>query len=201
MRPVLWIVLSTLFALSGRVWAQPLVAVDSLPDVEGVQGDAEVFEGAIFGVDVVVEDVANLNGFQFTLVFDPSVVDPLDLADGGFLLDPLVEVDRTLGAVSVSFAEVTSQPVGASGSGVLAALTFEALAVGSSGLDLVESADPTETLILSAPFGTAICGDPGGTACRVSNAVVTVPEPGGLLSFCAAALVVALRRTTSSLEA
>ncbi len=194
--------LLTTLVLPASAGALPLVAVDADPLTAGVQPSASVSQGASFDVDLFVDLGAEpLNGFQFTLEFDPTVLAALDVVDGGFLLDPVFEVEKQVGALSVSFAEATLLPAGATGSGVLATLSFEALAAGSSALDLVVSNDPTETLILSAPFGAPICGVPGGRACDVSDGSITVvgdgstpiPEPRAALLFLLGFAIAALR--------
>jgi len=194
--------------LPASAWAVPLVTVDADPGAVGAQPAFEIGLGEIFDIDIRVEDVTDLNGFQFTLAYDPAVLVALDVTDGGFLLAPTFELDKTLGAVSVSFSEITLSDAGASGAGVLARLSFQAVGLGSSALDLVESADIAQTLILTAAFGEPICGAPGSPGCTIFDGAVRVveagspaiPEPSALTLFIAGSGLVglSLRRAHAS---
>jgi len=193
------LILLTALVLSGAATAAPIVSVDADPDAAGTQPSASVLLGSTFEVDIFVEDVASLNGYQLTLAYDDAVLTALDVESGGFLPTPVFEFE-SLGMVSVFFAEASVLP--ASGQGVLASIRFEATALGTSVLDLVESNDPTTTLILAAPLGNPICGNPGDTPCDVFDGAVTVvdavdppttviPEPSSALLFLCGAGIVA----------
>jgi hypothetical protein len=190
--------------LPGAALAVPVVSIDTDPGAVGAQPASTVELGSTLEVDILIDDVTDLNGFQLTLAYDPLVLTALDVTDGGFLPDPVFVLDQTVGAMTVSFAEVSGFGLTSSGSGVLATLGFEASALGTSALDLIVSADPTRTLILTAPFGQPICGVPGAPACGLANGAISVveagpppgapvPEPTGAALFAAGALIVGLR--------
>lgn len=107
-----------------------------------VQPPSQVTEtGAQFTVDVVVDQVVNLGAYEFTLAFDPAVVSFVGVARGPFLgstgrsvncLGPYPED----GAVRFACVTLGAEPDGPSGTGLLATVTFSALAAGASVLDL-----------------------------------------------------------------
>jgi hypothetical protein len=195
--------LLVVLVLPATALAIPLVSVDTDPSTGGVQSSLDFEVGDSFEVDILIEDVDDLNGFQFTLEYDANVVTALDVTGGGFLPEPNLVLDATLGLVTVSYSEVALFGATNSGSGVLATIGFEALELGTSGLVLLVSSDLAETLILSAPFGQPICGSPGSPDCLTSNGSISViearqpggvvPEPSGAALFAAGTLVVGLR--------
>ena len=78
--------LSTLLAASSQ--AIPEVAVDVDPSAPGIQAIRDVLLGPSLTVDVAISgvEVGNpLNGFEFDLNFDPSVLAPTLVIDGGVL--------------------------------------------------------------------------------------------------------------------
>ncbi|MDJ0847587.1 MAG: cohesin domain-containing protein [Myxococcota bacterium] len=190
------LVLLAALLLPASASAVPMVSMDTDPDASGVQASSTVLLGSTFEVDAVVDvDADELSGFQIMIGYDPAVLGALDVVDGGFLLEPVFEVVKDVGALRVSFAEVTIGSTGATGSGVLATLSFEALGLGTSPLDIIESGDPTETVILSAPFGVPLCGVPGQVACDVGDGSITVvPEPRAAMLLMLGVVSLALRQ-------
>lgn len=163
-------VLAVLAGLIASVSASaiPVVSVDADPATSGIQAFAAVPGGVAFDIDVVVTGVeasAPLNAFEFDLMFNSLILDALSVADGGFLLDPVFILQEEVGMVSVEFAEATLAPVGASGDGVLAKITFDPISLGTSDLDL-------ENVLLSEPFGIPI---PAGTP--EDGEILVTPEP------------------------
>jgi len=168
MRIRLLAVLVTAAFLAGQAGAALVVAVDVDPATAGVQSSRDVGLSGTFEVDVIVlgiEAPNSLNAFEFDLLFDPTFVEAVSIMDGGFLLDDVFEVQSTIGASSVEFAEVTLGAMGASGGGVLATIVFAPVSLGTSTLDL-------GVVILSAPLGLEIATD------SIDDATVSVvPEP------------------------
>ena len=171
--------------------AVPLVSVDVDPATPGVQTTTSVTNGGSLTVDIViggVEDAAPLNGFEFDLLFNPSLLAATGVVEGGFLLDPVfvapppgTQIDNSAG--SVEMAAATLLPIGASGSGVLASIGFDTLAVGTSVLDL-------DNVLLSAPFGVPIEFEGLQDGSVEITPGTAVPEPlipallaGGLLAL------------------
>jgi hypothetical protein len=93
-------------------------------------------------VDLTVEDVANLASFQTELIYDPAIVNATAAALGAFLsrtgrtvapVGPII--DNSTGKVTFGGFSLGTQP-GASGSGTLAAITFQPKSVGVTALRL-----------------------------------------------------------------
>lgn len=123
----------------------------------------EVTTGSQFTVRVMVDDVANLGSYEFTLQFDPSVVTYESVANGDFLgstgrsvFCPAPIADGWL----LRFGCVTTGVgiPGASGSGQLAQVVFRAAAPGTIRLDLsaVALADPLGATINAAVGGGSV---------------------------------------------
>lgn len=97
-----------------------------------------------FKIDVNVANVSGLQGFDFCLFYDTTILDALDVKEGPFMRDVGLTVvvkseiddcyEPTLGRVW--FAVVLLGNVCVNGSGTLASITFNATAPGESLLDL-----------------------------------------------------------------
>ena len=120
-----------------------MLSVDMDPSASGIQSCRSVSVGDTFDVAVVIEDVANLMGFQFDFLYDPALVNVrggdvnLFLASppGASILDlsdPLPDSDglHVVGAMNVG------PPPDANGSGVLARLTLSPVGAGAESLAL-----------------------------------------------------------------
>lgn len=154
----------------------PIVSVDVDTAAAGVQSQREVVDGDAFTVAVLVADVAEsnpLNAAEFDIGFDSSMLNPSQVVTGGFLVQPTILVESDLTPPDVNFAEATLGSDAVSGTGVLATVSFQSLAVGTTTLDLND-------VILSAPFGEEI------SISAANDATLTiVPEPsvGALVGF------------------
>ncbi len=93
-----------------------------------------------FSLDIEVENVDNLGGFQFTLHFDPVIIQVQSIKLGPFLGStgrstaalPAV-IDNAAGFVTFGGYTFGDQP-GASGSGVIARVYFQPIDVGATAL-------------------------------------------------------------------
>jgi hypothetical protein len=106
--------------------------------------DLEVGLGGNFEVAITVSDAVDLSAYQFTLTYDPTIVEFVSATNTPYL----TSTGRTFGGLvgptsspgSVSFGAFTTgaTPAGPSGAGpnTLAVLTFHAKKVGASNLDL-----------------------------------------------------------------
>lgn len=128
--------------------AVPILSVDTDPGTAGVQSSLSVEAGTSFNVDVFISGVTplGLNAFDFNLLFDPSKLAATSIVDGGFMAPPFLELVNSVAGGSAQFAELTLGPIGAIGEGVLATISFDALAAGISNLSF-------GPVILSEPFG------------------------------------------------
>jgi len=172
---------SLVLVLAPAAFALPTLSVSS---------PASVDAGSSFSVDILISDVdvaSPLNGFEFDLLFNGSVLTATSVVDGGFLLDPIFVVQNSVGAISVEFAEVTLLPAGASGAGALATITFDAILPGVSVLAL-------SNVVLAAPFGVPIATEAvfDGSV-NVVDSGNMVPEPSGLLLSAIGFSIVAIR--------
>ncbi len=135
----------------GQVSAQEetAIGVDATPERNGaaalysIESCVSVDVGDIFEVDIVIVDVTDLLAWETYLAYDSAVVQVLDrdvemfqAADPGSSLFNTSESvpDNGDGLFRVGAADLIDPPVGDSGSGVLARLTLEALAKGTTSL-------------------------------------------------------------------
>ncbi len=123
--------------------------------------------GTDFNVDIVVDNVSNLGGFQATIPFDPSLMSFAHATYGSFMgstgrdvncfpekpaptptpasASPTPTPTPTVGMVELQLTCVTTPPRGppgpggANGSGVLVTVTFSPLSPGFSPLELVDT--------------------------------------------------------------
>ena len=97
--------------------------------------------GTAFTVDIVVENVVNLGAYQFTLAFDPAILNYVSLRNGPFLGSTNRPVDCAAPVVKPDSASIVcrtlgAEPDGPSGTGVLAIATFLPVNTGPAFLDL-----------------------------------------------------------------
>jgi len=118
--------------------------------------DKRVFLGSgDFTVDIMVEDITNLAAYQAQLTYDPAIVHVTAVTQAPFLgstgrtVVPVgPSISNTVGIVTFG-AFTFGTPPGASGTGVLATITFQPQAAGTSALHLqnLQLADPNGNLI------------------------------------------------------
>jgi hypothetical protein len=105
---------------------------------------SSVYNGDVFTVDLMVEGVEDLAGYEFSVAFDSDIVEVDGVVDGGFLgstgRDPVPfppDIDNEAGLLTFAAATMGTGP-GPDGEGKLAVITLEAAGLGTSGLDLHE---------------------------------------------------------------
>jgi hypothetical protein len=134
----------------------------------------QVLPGEYFTVDVRVENVNNLGAYEFTLQFEPSVISYVTVNNGTFLGStgrsvfcpaPITDV----GTLRFGCVSSDGSTPGPSGSGQLAQVVFQAVAEGTSPLDLVMVA-------LAGPLGEDISAGAIGGSVNVSSGSV-LAEP------------------------
>ena len=100
----------------------------------------------VFTASVVISDAIDLSAFEFDLVYNPEVVEVIDVSLGDLpgssgrnvsATEP--DVNATAGTVNLGAYSAGAAPVGPSGDGVLAVLTLRALAQGESDLLFISS--------------------------------------------------------------
>ncbi len=126
----------------------PVVSVDAIPDASNTATTVGAIDpcgsttiGSTFNIDVVIQDVTSISGFQADLLYNPAIVNVTGV-DYHFLLastlvgvvdvgDSVPDSDGTFVLGAVQFPLVP-----AAGSGVLARVTLQAVGAGASSLDL-----------------------------------------------------------------
>ena len=97
---------------------------------------APVHVGATFAVDLIIENVTDLAGWQFDIAFNPAMLQIVEVKEGGFLKQnggytffQEGNIDNTTGEITGLIAARTTSG-GVSGTGVLLSIIFEAQATG-----------------------------------------------------------------------
>jgi hypothetical protein len=136
-----------------------------------------------FTVSLVVEDVTNLGAFQFDLTYDPAVLKIVDVQGGPFLGSSGREVQclpprRGEGSIGLTCVTLGATPEGPNGSGELATITFQSLALGSSSLRFARLTltDPPAQPLPAQAQNVAILVDETGIAMG-ADAPTATPTP------------------------
>jgi len=101
-----------------------------------------VTNGNEFNINVNIENITDLYGFQFDLQFDSSILEHISSTEGGFLKNDgnatiFGEGNSSAGYLDNVFASRYGTDYGTSSSGVLAIIKFKAIGVGSSSIEIV----------------------------------------------------------------
>lgn len=170
--------------------AVPILSVDVDPLTPGIQSSGSIALGVSATIDVVITDVTDLHDFELDLDFAPAILGATMVVGGPFLPTPLT-IESDITAPDVNFAQVSLLPLtGASGSGVLASVTFDTLSGGTSFLSLND-------VILAAPLGLPIFLSPDdvvGGSLRVVGTAIPEPATALLLGLGLLALASSRRR-------
>ncbi len=112
------------------------VSVDVDPATLGIQNMTTVVLGNPVTVNIVVTDLPeSLQGFEFDVDFNSSVLTATGVMSGGFLPVPF-PVENDIAAPDVNFAETNLGVSTATGDGVLAVNMFDTISLGTSNLTL-----------------------------------------------------------------
>ena len=132
---VLAVLLALGVGLGGRALAQGATVWVDPPA-------SSVYPGQQFTVTVSIKDATDLRGYQFSMAFNPTVVNVLDVVDASFLgstgrtVIPLgPDIDNGAGIVTFGAGSV-GEMAGPNGDGDLAIITLEAVGYGDTALDL-----------------------------------------------------------------
>jgi len=158
-----------------------LIFLISLPSYAGTiyiaPSPTTVLAGQTFTLGVNVTGITDLYAFQFDLAFNPAVISATGISEGPFLPGGGTtffipgSIDNVTGAITSTADVVIGAVLGVSGNGTLAWIDFQALAVGTSSLDL-------SNLLFLDSTGSDI------TVTSQSGSVVVgtaVPEPSTIL--------------------
>jgi hypothetical protein len=108
--------------------------------------------GVTFTINVTVQEVTNLVGYEFHLGYNPAILNVSKVEYGGIFGPTYLElkniINNTEGYIWYAAGQMFGEPP-INGSGVLAIITFTTIAEGSAPLDLYDTK-------LAAPNGVAI---------------------------------------------
>jgi len=191
------------FLMGTGVFAASALGQEMSAQVRVVSPESAAIEDEI-SVDVVVDEVTNLGGFQFVLSFDPEVLEPLSAAKTPFLGSTGRDVscaDATIDDAALRFVCVTlgPTPAGADGSGTVASVKFRAKGAGDSDLTLsrVKLVHPDGELIDSTMIGASISVGESSEG----NRVIVYAAIGAVVALLALGAGIAVSRRRGSASA
>jgi hypothetical protein len=152
--------------------------VMAVPTLTAVATPNPVVVGTPVLLNLLISDIADLFAFQFSLSYNPAVLQLTSVTEGAFLATggPTVfgggTVNNTTGTVSFLFDSLIGAVPGVTGTGVLAKMQFTTVAPGVSALSF------TDALFLDAGSADITVLTPSG-----SVQVTAVPEPASYALF------------------
>ena len=127
-------------AATGGAWGEPATISFDPTQVD------ELSVGEQFTVDLAIADISNLYGWQINVTFNPSILNAVRVAEGPFLktagitMMPKASIDNSKGYILAADTLKPPYPAaGASGSGILANVTFSVKSSGGSALHFDET--------------------------------------------------------------
>jgi hypothetical protein len=143
--------------------------------------------GQTIVLDVQLTDVTDLYSYQFSLSFDPTVLQASSVTLGDFLVGTTSStgfIDNSAGTISFVYASLLGPIPGVSGNGSLGTISFQAIGAGNGAVAF------TDTLLLDSATN-----DIATTLNTGSIQVAAVPEPSTYLMLGVGLVgVAALRR-------
>lgn len=152
-----------------------LSAAQAVPVLSISPAAADAVVGSSVAVDVRITDVTDLYAFQFSLSFDPALLQGRAATEGSFFgaggntFFGGGTVDNATGRIAYVIDTLLGQSPGVSGSGSLARIVFDVVAPGTSALSFA-----------NVLFLTSAQND---ISLQIENSAITaaVPEPASLL--------------------
>ena len=127
-----------------------------------------IHTGDTFTLDISARDIFDFAGWQFDIVFNPTILEAIDISEGDFLkmgsttLFQSGSIDNVTGKITgLSAARLSSQ--GVTGTGTLVQVRFKAKSTGDTQLTLqnFQFGDVTGTLIAAGPHQIRITVEEG----------------------------------------
>ncbi|MDY0018764.1 MAG: LysM peptidoglycan-binding domain-containing protein [Anaerolineae bacterium] len=151
---------------------------------------ATVVQGATVAVTIQIDNVSNLFGAEVHLTFDPALIEVVDadvntagtqIGHGGFLSPDFVarnEVNQAAGTIDYAISQMPDHAA-ATGSGVLATITFRGKSAGSSAVAITTAllADSNGAGITAATVNGTIQVTASGDTATVTPTPTATPEP------------------------
>lgn len=168
-------------AFTVPAWAVTTVSVAATPSPADV--------GSPVFVSVQIADAVDLYGWQFSLNFNPSLLQAVSVTEGSFLSTAggtffgTGTINNTVGRIAFVFDSLVGAVPGASGSGTLATIRFSAISDGTTPLTF------SDTLLLNSALGDIQASFVNGTL-----TVSAIPEPAPLAMLALGAAVLGLAR-------
>jgi Cohesin domain/PEP-CTERM motif len=112
--------------------ATPVLSITATPD--------PAVQGSPLSLDILISGISDLYGYQFSLSFNPSVLQATNVVERPFLSSAGAtsfiagSINNTTGSVGLVADALTGLVQGASGSGVLARINFNVIQAGTSSL-------------------------------------------------------------------
>ena len=158
-----------LLAGTSLAFADPIVSI--IPETQNIS------VGKTFTVDIGVNNVADLYDYQFSLAFNPQLLQADSITEGSLFANTGNSffspgtIDNHSGAVSLTADTLFSFGPGVTGPGVIATAQFTALSNGTSSITFSPSSD----LILQDSLGNTL--DTTAQPASVTVGMSPVPEP------------------------
>jgi len=185
---------AVLLGASTQAWAAPILSFSTGPAAQ---------VGSTVTYNIAIDDIADLYSYQFSINYDARYLRALNVTEGAFLGTAGSTVSGVLGMdtglIDFVYGSLLGPIPGASGSGLLASITFEAIGAGTSALSFADviflDSVGDDIAGLTALSGQGVVlAEPGGP--------VDVPEPASALLFGAGlAGAAALRRRRTGARA
>ena len=129
---------SPLVVFAGLLALLTTATAQAVPILQFSPSDSTITSGTAFNVDVLASDMTDLYAYQFSIGFDSTLLNANTITEGGFLSDIGTTffipgaIDNLFGSVLFTGNSLLGPIAGANGSGVLATIGFNAVAVHGS---------------------------------------------------------------------
>jgi len=169
------VILSAVLALS-----PPLVLADAIVSV--LPSDPAPGVGSFFDISVNIDSVTDLYAYQFDISFDPAILSAISVTEGSFLPGEGTTffipgaINNIAGSITFTADTLSNVGPGVDGSGSLAHIHLQALAVGTSPIGL------SNVILLDSALSEISFSTNGVTVSPVGT-VTPIPEPSTMVLF------------------